>query len=310
MAAALSAGKSRRPAECPQEKESPMATLIGQAASLLKLRIGVAIAASAVAGMAAAEGPALSLGQALAFALAVLGGAGAAGAFNHYYERDIDVHMTRTYKRPFASGQFHASPWWMVSFAALLIASLVLATASGGPVAAAYVFLGAFTYGIVYTVWLKRRTVWNIVVGGLAGSFAVLAGAAAVDPAPQATPLILAVVLFLWTPPHFWSLAAARREDYAAAGVPMLPVTAPDRVWTLAILVHTAALAALSLVPLGFGLGSVYGAAAALGGGYFFWCSWRLYPSPSRGAAMQNFAASLIQLLLLLAGIIADGAFR
>lgn len=287
-----------------------MATLVGQAASLLKLRIGVAIAASAVAGMAAAKGPAPSLGQALAFALAVLGGAGAAGAFNHYYERDLDVRMTRTSQRPFASGQFHANPWWIASFAALLIASLVLAAASGGLVAALYVFLGAFTYGIVYTVWLKRRTVWNIVVGGLAGSFALLAGAAAVDPAPQAVPLILAVVMFLWTPPHFWSLAAARRDDYAAAGVPMLPVTAADRVWTMAILLHTAALAALSLLPLGFGLGPVYGAAATLGGGYFLWCSWRLFLAPSRSTAMRNFAASLIQLLLLLTGIIADGVVR
>ena len=287
-----------------------MTTLISQAASLLKLRIGVAIAASAVAGMAAAKGPALSLGQTMAFALAVLGGAGAAGAFNHYYERDLDVHMARTHQRPFASGRFHANPWWMAAFATLLVASLLLAAASGGLVAAAYVFLGAFTYGIVYTVWLKRRTVWNIVVGGLAGSFAVLAGAAAVDPAPQAAPLILAVVMFLWTPPHFWSLAAARRDDYAAAGVPMLPVTAPDRVWTLAILLHTAALVVLSLVPLVFGLGPVYGVAAALGGGYFLWCSWQLFLAPSRGAAMQNFGASLIQLLLLLAGIIADGAMR
>jgi protoheme IX farnesyltransferase len=92
----------------------------------------------------------------------------------------------------------------------VLAASLVLAAASGGLIADA--FLGAFTYGIVYTVWLKRRTVWNIVVGGLAGSFAVLAGAAAVDPAPQAAPLILAVVLFLWTPPHFCASCGARRK--------------------------------------------------------------------------------------------------
>jgi protoheme IX farnesyltransferase len=287
-----------------------MLTLIGRAASLLKLRIGVAIAASAVAGMAAAKGPALSFGQGGAFALAVLGGAGAAGAFNHYYERDLDAHMLRTRQRPFASGAFHAHAWWIASFAILLAASLALAAATGGVVAAAYVFLGAFTYGIVYTVWLKRRTVWNIIVGGLAGSFAVLAGAAAVDPAPQAAPLILAIVMFLWTPPHFWSLAAARRDDYAAAGVPMLPVTAPDRVWTLAILLHTAALVALSLVPLGFGFGPIYGVAAGLGGTYFLWCSWRLYLAPTRGAAMRNFGASLIQLLLLLAGILADGAIR
>ena len=287
-----------------------MATLIGLAASLLKLRIGVAIAASAVAGMAAAKGPGIPLWQTMAFAVAVLGGAGAAGAFNHYYERDLDAHMARTRQRPFASGQFHPNRWWIASFGVLLAASLVLAAASGGLTAALYVFLGAFTYGIVYTVWLKRRTVWNIVVGGLAGSFAVLAGAAAIDPAPQPAPLILAVVLFLWTPPHFWSLAAARRDDYAAAGVPMLPVTAPDRIWTLAILLHTAALALLSLLPLRFGLGAIYGAAATLGGGYFLWRSWCLYLAPTRTAAMRNFAASLIQLLLLLAGIIADGALR
>ncbi len=287
-----------------------MATLIGQEASLLKLRIGVAIAASAVAGMAAAKGPALPLWQTTAFAVAVLGGAGAAGAFNHYYERDLDAHMVRTRQRPFASGQLHPNCWWIASFGALLAASLVLAAASGGLIAALYVFLGAFTYGIVYTVWLKRRTAWNIVVGGLAGSFAVLAGATAVDPAPQAAPIILAVVLFLWTPPHFWSLAAARRNDYAAAAVPMLPVTAPERAWTLAILLHTAALAILSLVPLYFGLGPIYGAAAALGGGYFLWRSWQLFRTPSPTAAMRNFAASLVQLCLLLAGIFADGAVR
>ena len=258
--------------------------------------------------MVAAKGPALSPWQASAFALAVLGGAGAAGAFNHYYERDIDGQMARTHQRPFASGLLSANSWWVASFGILLIASLALAIMSGGVVAALYVFLGAFTYGIVYTVWLKRRTVWNIVVGGLAGSFAVLAGAAAVDPAPQIVPLVLAVVMFLWTPPHFWSLAAARRDDYAAAGVPMLPVAAPEGIWTLAILLHTAALLPLSLVPLGFGLGPIYGVAAATGGGYFLWRSWQLYRAPSRGTAMASFGASLAQLTLLIVGVVADKA--
>jgi protoheme IX farnesyltransferase len=285
-----------------------MTTLIAPVVSLLKLRIGVAIAASALAGMAAANGPAPSPGRAAAFALAVLGGAGAAGAFNHYYERDLDRHMARTRARPFAGGLLRANVWWPVSFAAVLLASLALAAASGGMVASLYVFLGAFTYGVVYTVWLKRRTAWNIVVGGLAGSFAVLAGAAAVDPAPQAAPLVLALVLFLWTPPHFWSLAAARADDYAAAGVPMLPVTAPARLWTLVILAHAAALAALSLVPLRFGFGPIYGVAAAAGGGYFLWRSWLLYRAPSRERAMANFGASLVQLSLLVVGVGADAA--
>jgi protoheme IX farnesyltransferase len=288
--------------------ENPMSIRTGQIVSLLKLRISVAIAASAVAGMAATKGPTLPPGEAILFALAVLGGAGAAGAFNHYYDRDIDTRMARTRGRPFAAGELRAGGWWLVSFAILLGASLALAAATGGVIAALYVFLGAFTYGIVYTVWMKRRTVWNIVVGGLAGSFAVLAGAAAVDPQPQVVPFVLAVVLFLWTPPHFWSLAAARSDDYAAAQVPMLPITASTRAWTLAILLHTAALVALSFVPLGFGLGPIYGIAAVVGGGYFAWRSWALFRRPSRSAAMANFKASLIQLSLLVVGVVADAA--
>lgn len=285
-----------------------MVMVIGRLVSLLKLRIGVAIAASAMAGMAATQGPALSPEETIMFALAVLGGAGAAGAFNHYYEREIDRRMARTRRRPFAIGTFRESNWWLASFAALLLASLILAVISGGIIASLYVFLGAFVYGVVYTVWLKRRTVWNIVVGGLAGSFAVLAGAAAIDPTPQPAPLLLAVVLFLWTPPHFWSLAAARSEDYAAAGVPMLPTVAPKRTWTLAILLHTVALVSLSLVPLGFGLGPVYGAAAVLGGAYFVWRSWELHRQPTPAAAMANFKASLLQLSLLILGVIVDAA--
>ena len=271
--------------------------------TLLKLRIGVAIAASALAGLAAASGESASAAEIAALTLAVLGASGAAGAFNHYYERDSDRLMTRTAGRPFASGQLKAGPVWPLTFTALLGASIVLAFAVGGTMTALYVFLGAVTYSLVYTVWLKRRTSWNIVVGGLAGSFAVLAGAAAVDPEPQWVPSILAAVLFLWTPPHFWSLAAAKADDYAAAGVPMLPVIAPEREWTLAILTYTAALSGLSLVPVFFGMGWVYGLFAAAGGGWFLWKSWRLYCAPSRKAAMQTFLASLVQLMLLVAGV-------
>ena len=211
--------------------------------------------------------------------------------------------MARTAGRPFASGQLKAGPIWPATFAALLGASIMLAWAVAGTVSALYVFLGAITYSLVYTVWLKRRTSWNIVVGGLAGSFAVLAGAAAIDPEPQWVPSILAAVLFLWTPPHFWSLAAAKADDYAAAGVPMLPVIAPEREWTLAILSYTAVLTTLSLAPLFFGMGWIYGLFAAVGGGWFLWKSWRLYVAPSRKAAMQNFLASLVQLVLLVAGV-------
>jgi heme o synthase len=270
--------------------------------TLLKLRIGVAIAASALAGLAVTRGPAATPGEIAALALAVLGASGDAGAFNHYYERVSDRSMRRTRSRPFASGQLKPGAIWPLTFASLLAASVFLAYAASGSMAALYVFLGAITYSLVYTVWLKRRTSWNIVVGGLAGSFAVLAGAAAIDPTPQWTPVILAAVLFLWTPPHFWSLAAAKVDDYAEAGIPMLPVIAPEREWTLAILSHTAVLVALSLVPLWFGMGWIYGVGAASGGAYFLWRSWKLYVAPSRKAAMANFGASLVQLLLLVSG--------
>jgi protoheme IX farnesyltransferase len=286
-----------------------MRAAIGATVSLLKLRIGVAIAASALAGIAAASGPAPAWWQTAGLVLAVLGASGAAGAFNHYYERDIDRLMRRTQSRPFAAGLLQASPWWLTGFLALLIASLALAAATGGTLAASFVFLGAFTYGIVYTVWLKRRSTWNIVVGGLAGSFAVLAGAAMVDPTPQVFPVVLAIVLFLWTPPHFWSLAAAKGEDYARAGVPMLPIVVPPYAWTLAVLTHTVALVAISLVPLWFGQGLWYGLGAGLGGAWFLWKSVALCRERTKAAAMANFFASLVQLSLLIAGTVLDVAF-
>jgi protoheme IX farnesyltransferase len=274
--------------------------------TLLKLRIGVAIAASTIAGIAAAEGPKLSVAQALVLAVAVLGASGAAGAFNHYYERDLDRRMERTRSRPFASGALQPSLWWPVSFAALLAASLVLAVAVGGLLSSLFVLLGAFTYGIVYTVWLKRQSVWNIVVGGLAGSFAVLAGAAAVDPSLNVFPIVLALVLFLWTPPHFWSLAAAKADDYIRAGVPMLPTTTSQPVWTSVILLHTLALVAISLVPLWYGRGILYGLGAGIGGAYFVWKSVELYLAPGKRTAMSNFFASLVQLALLILGVVLD----
>ncbi|MGE0288326.1 MAG: heme o synthase [Bradyrhizobium sp.] len=285
-----------------------MRAVAGMTISLLKLRIGVAIAASALAGVAAASGPHLAWWQIAGLTLAVLGASGAAGAFNHYYERDVDQLMRRTCNRPFASGALKPSRWWLVAFLVLLVASLALAALTAGHVAAGYVFLGAFTYGVVYTVWLKRRSIWNIVIGGLAGSFAVLAGAAAVDPSPQVVPTVLAVVLFLWTPPHFWSLAAAKGDDYKRANIPMLPVVAPAYAWTSAVLVHAVALALVSLVPVWFGAGMLYGACAAVGGGYFVWKSIRLHRVPSKANAMGNFFASLLQLALLVVGALLSSA--
>jgi len=285
-----------------------MLATIRATVSLLKLRIGIAIAASALAGIAATTGPTPPSWRVAAIAVAVLGASAAAGAFNHYYERDLDRLMRRTRGRPFATGAFRPSWWWLAGLIVLLGASLALATSAGGGMSAAYVFLGALTYGIVYTVWLKRRSVWNIVVGGLAGSFAVLTGAAAVDATPQVVPTVLALVLFLWTPPHFWSLAAARSDDHRNAGIPMLPLVAPAFAWTLAILAHAVVLFAISLVPLLYGYGLIYGLGACVGGAYFVWKSWLLHHAPTKQNAMANFFASLIQLGLLIVGVVLDDA--
>jgi protoheme IX farnesyltransferase len=275
-------------------------------ASVFKLRIGLAIMLSALAGMAVTPGPAPGPWQVAVLAVAVLLSSAAAGAFNQFVERDLDARMRRTRQRPFATGRWPANGLWLSGIAVLLLVPVTVAGLTVNPVAALYVFLGAFVYGVIYTVWLKRRTWLNIVIGGLAGSFAVLAGAAAVDPALSPAPLVLAVVLFLWTPPHFWSLAFAYREDYAAAGVPMLPVVMGEAAAARIILAHTAALVAVSLVPVGFGLGWIYLAGAIAGGLWFLATSIRLARDPGRPAAMANFRASLGQLSLLLGAAMLD----
>ncbi len=278
---------------------------------LFKLRIGLVIGFTAVAGLAITPGPSLPGWQVLTLALAVTLASAAAGAFNQYVERDLDAVMGRTRRRAFVTGRLTAGPAWLATIVAIGAAGVALAAIAINLPAAIYTFLGAFTYGVVYTVWLKRRTWWNIVIGGLAGSFAVLAGAAAVEPdALGALPLSFAVVLFLWTPPHFWSLAIAFREDYAAARVPMLPVVAGDARAARAVLAGAAMLVAASLVPVLFGMGWLYLAAALGGGTYLLTKSVRLALAPNRRAAMVNFHASLIQLTLLLVAAIADAALH
>ncbi|MFO1425541.1 MAG: heme o synthase [Steroidobacteraceae bacterium] len=275
---------------------------------IFKPRIGLEIMLAAVAGLAMSSGGGLEPLRLLALAAAVFLAAASAGAVNHLAERDIDARMARTRGRPFVTGALRSVPFWSAVVAAILLLAVGAAALATNWLAATYTFLGAFTDGVVYTLGLKRRTWLNIVVGGLAGSFAVLAGAVAVarDPGPAAW--TLAVVLFLWTPPHFWSLAMYYREDYARAGVPMLPVVHGDHVAARAIFAHTALLVALSLLPLRWGAGPVYLTGALVGGTWFLQRSWVLLREPTPQNAIRNFLASLAQLGLLLLGAIADGA--
>jgi protoheme IX farnesyltransferase len=241
--------------------------------------------------------------------MTVLMGSAAAGAFNQYSERDIDAKMTRTKNRPFVSGFFQHSRKWLVFIGLMLLVAVTSAAFAFNAMTALNIFLGAFTYAIVYTVWLKRRTWLNIVFGGLAGSFAVLAGAAAVNPSFGPLPLALAMVLFLWTPPHFWSLAIAIRDQYEAAGVPMLPVVKGDQKAARIILGHTILLVLVSLLPVYYGLGWIYLTGALSGGGYFLIKSVQLVRNPTKQTAMANFFASLVQLCVLMFALMLEVSF-
>jgi protoheme IX farnesyltransferase len=274
--------------------------------SVFKLRIGFAITLSALGGIAVSPGAMPEAWRLALLAIAVFIASASAGAYNQYAERDLDARMQRTRSRPFVTGRLATGLFWPATILALLVLAVGTAALAVNGWAALYTFLGAFTYGIVYTVWLKRRTWLNIVVGGLAGSFAVLAGAAAVDPGLAPAPVILAIVLFLWTPPHFWSLATALHEDYAKAGVSMLPVVMGDEACARIILAHTVALALIALLPVLYGMGWIYLAAAVIGGGLFTWRSICLVRNPTRREAMRNFLASLVQLTLLLIGAMLD----
>jgi protoheme IX farnesyltransferase len=282
--------------------------LIRDVLSIFKLRIAVTIMLSAIGGAAVTPGPMPELWQILILGCAVFLASASAGAFNQWAEADLDRQMSRTKTRPFAAGRFEANTAWLIAILALLAIAVLVAASVANLWAAFHTFMGAFVYGIVYTVWLKRRSWTNIVVGGLAGSFAVLAGSAAVDPTLPAEPLLLTLVIFLWTPPHFWSLAIAARENYAAASVPMLPVVAGDLITAKVVLAHTALLVGLSLLPAFWSMGLIYLVGAAIGGAIFVWTSIQLVFDPSRKRAIHNFLASLLQLVLLLAGTIADRA--
>lgn len=273
---------------------------------IFKPRIALMIALSALGGIAISPGTLPTLWQTAALIVSVFLAAAAAGAFNQWAESDLDAQMKRTAARPFACGRAHAGVAWLAGILALLVFSIIVARLAGNGWAAFHTFMGAFTYAIIYTLWLKRRSWTNIVVGGAAGSFAVLAGAAAVSPELTIEPLLLAVVLFLWTPPHFWSLAIAVGEDYAQNQVPMLPTLIGDAKCAMVILGHTVTLSVLALIPAFYGMGGVYLLFAAFGGALFAGTSLALALQPTRRNAIRNFLASLLQLLLLLSGIVLD----
>jgi protoheme IX farnesyltransferase len=282
-------------------------------AALTKPRVMMLAVFTALVGLSRAPVRLDSLAT-LAAVIAIAAGAGAAGALNMWYDADIDAIMSRTAMRPIPRGKvspFEALVSGLV-LGGLAVAVLALAT---NLTAAVLLACTIFFYIVVYTAWLKRATRQNIVIGGAAGALPPVIGWAAATGEVGLEPLTLFLIIFLWTPPHFWALALNRTDDYARAGVPMLPVVAGRAATTRQILVYSGLLVLASELPwvLGFA-GTVYGAIAAICGALFLLLAGQLNRSTGadRRAAHRLFLFSIFYLFALFAALLFDhgsGAF-
>ncbi|HXF37670.1 MAG TPA: heme o synthase, partial [Actinomycetota bacterium] len=274
--------------------------------ALTKPRIVGLLVATGLGSAVVAAGGWPGLGPVVAVALGGALAAGGAGAMNAALEADLDARMARTRGRPVPAGRI--SPAAALAFGLVLeVAAFALITALTNVLAAALALGGAFWYAAVYTLWLKRRTSWNIVVGGAAGSFPPLVGWAAVTGTLHLTAWALAAAIFLWTPPHFWALATLLREDYRRAGIPMLPAVTDLRTVATRMLRYAFLTLVASLAPLAWGgLGAVHGVVAAAAGLWFVGESLFHHRRLSRRTAGRVFWASGIYLLLLFVGAALD----
>ncbi len=273
--------------------------------ALLKPRVMSLVVFTGFAGIYLAPGalhPVLALTAVLCIAI----GAGAAGAINMWYDRDIDALMTRTRLRPVADGRIE--PGEALGFGvSLAVASVLLMGLAVNPAAAALLALTILFYVFVYTMWLKRRTPLNIVIGGIAGALPPVVGWAAVTGDIGVFALSLFAIIFVWTPPHFWALSLYRCADYATAGVPMLPVVSGARCTKRHILGYTVALFPVALAPALLGFASVfYGICAALLSTLFLIAALRVLRHEGDRPARQMFGFSILYLFLIFAVLIAD----
>jgi protoheme IX farnesyltransferase len=278
--------------------------------ALTKPRVMTLVVFTGLCGMLAAPvgiDPVLGFTAILCIAL----GAGAAGALNQWYEADLDALMKRTEGRPLPAGRMERGS--ALHFGVGLgVFSVILMGLAINVAAASILAVSILFYVLVYTVWLKRRTPQNIVIGGAAGAFPPLIGWAAATGEVATLPLLLFALVFLWTPPHFWALALFMKSDYAAAGVPMLPVVAGERATRTQIGLYTIPMAAAAIAPWALGLtGAVYGliatGATALFGLFALQVSLR---ATGTGDAMRPekrlFAYSILYLFLLFGALVAD----
>ena len=239
---------------------------------------------------------------------AIAAGAGASGAINQWYDRDIDAVMQRTQNRPIPSGA--VEPAEALSFGLVISAlSVLLLGLAANWLAAGLLAFTIFFYGVIYTIWLKRSTPQNIVIGGAAGALPPVIGWAAVTGTLSIEPLILFAVIFMWTPPHFWALALFRNDDYTRANVPMMPVVAGAAETRRQILIYAVLLAPLGVVPTLIGMSSIfYGILAGALGLNFVRLSWQLFRAPDDQVARRLFGFSIVYLFLLFLALVVDRA--
>jgi protoheme IX farnesyltransferase len=285
-------------------------TLIGNYVALTKPRIIELLLITTVPTMVLAEGGWPGWGL---VAITLLGGslaAGGANALNMYVDRDIDAKMERTRDRPLVTGTI--APRHAVVFAiGLEVAAFAVLWAGANFLAAALALAATAFYVGVYTIWLKRTSTHNIVIGGAAGAVPVLVGWAAVTGSLDWPAVVLFVAMFLWTPPHFWALAIRYADDYRAADVPMLPVVAPLRVAAKQMVGYTAGLVVTTLVLIPVGdLGWLYAVAAVVLGAMFLAGTIILVGNPTPRASMRVFTFSITYVTLLFAALTLDVLLR
>jgi protoheme IX farnesyltransferase len=280
------------------------AVVLADYATLTKPKVQSLLLLTTVTTMLVAGHP--SLGLVLATCLGGYLSAGGAGAVNHWFDRDIDARMARTATRPIPAGR--VAPGAALAFGCVLAAlSVVELSLLVDPLAAGLSFCGFAGYVGVYTVWLKRRTPQNIVIGGAAGAVPPLVGWAAVRGSVGGTALILFFVVFFWTPPHFWALSLLMKREYERVGVPMLPVVRGEAETRRQILLYSVLLYAVTQLPFcAGGFGRIYlGASLALGLA-FIGAAVRLYRRADRRAALHLYLFSLAYLALLFGAMVAD----
>ncbi len=278
---------------------------IGDFVALLKPRVMSLVVFTAVAGMVLAPGALHPVLAAIAV-LCIAVGAGAAGAINMWYDRDIDAVMARTSTRPLPAGRM--TPGDALGFGAVLaVGSVSVMALAVNWTAAALLALTIAFYVFVYTIWLKRRTPQNIVIGGAAGAFPPMIGWAAVTGDVGLGAIALFALIFMWTPPHFWALSLYRSGDYAAAGIPMLPVVAGSGETKRQILLYALLLVPVSLVPTVLGVaGLAYGAVAAAMSAVFLALAWQVRRRDGHAGAPRLFGFSILYLFVLFAAMIAE----